>query len=282
MSIDVLTRPRDRSRIRMLIGKTYFSWCRYLQWHTGGIKYARSVQPDELLPHMVCRHRTPLLRRLRNVDMWLQHNKIVNLKLATGRMNGVVLRPGETFSFWRLVGKPTRRKGYVDGMVLYNGSIRPDVGGGICQLSNLIYWLTLHTPLTVTERWRHNYDVFPDSDRTQPFGSGATVEYNYIDLQIRNDTEENYQLLVWPDEEYLCGEWRSDKPRMVKYRVYQSEHRVIPAWWGGYIRHNILRRVVLDLDDSQIADQFVAENQAVMMYPPLISGGENSSNKINL
>ena len=45
-------------------------------------------------------------------------------------------------------------------------------GGGLCQLSNLIYWMTLHTPLTITERYRHSYDVFPDSNRTQPFGSG--------------------------------------------------------------------------------------------------------------
>jgi len=139
----------------------------------------------------------------------------------------------------------------------------------------------MHTPLTVTERWRHNYDVFPDSGRTQPFGSGATVEYNYIDLQIRNGTEENYQFLVWLDEEHLYGEWRSDKPRKMKYRVYQSEHRIIPAWWGGYIRHNILRRVVSDLNDSQIIDEFVVENQAIMMYPPLISGGENNSNKMD-
>lgn len=64
-------------------------------------------------------------------------------------------------------------------------------------------------------------------------------------------------------------------PVKKRYRVYQSEHRIIPTWWGGYIRHNILRRVVSDLNDSQITDEFVTENRAIMMYPPLISDGEN-------
>lgn len=48
--------------------------------------------------------------------MDLQRNKIVNLRLAAARLDGILLRPGETFSYWKLIGKPTRRKGYLDGM----------------------------------------------------------------------------------------------------------------------------------------------------------------------
>ena len=57
----------------------------------------------------------------------------------------------------------------------------------------------LHTPLTVTERWRHGYDVFPDSNRTQPFGSGATCFYNYMDLMVRNDTPDTWRLVLQGD-----------------------------------------------------------------------------------
>ena len=60
-------------------------------------------------------------------------------------------------------------------MLLKNGTVQYGCGGGLCQLSNLIFWMTLHTPLEVKERHRHGYDVFPDSNRTQPFGSGAIV-----------------------------------------------------------------------------------------------------------
>ena len=149
-----------------------------------------------MLPHVMFAHRTPLLRQLRNVDMWLQHNKVRNLRIASRKVSGVIVMPGETFSFWRLIGNPTRRKGYVEGMVLFCGQVRTGVGGGLCQLSNLIYWMTLHSPLTVTERHRHSYDVFPDSGRTQPFGTGATCAYNYLDLQIENRTPHPWQLVV--------------------------------------------------------------------------------------
>jgi len=225
----------------------------------------------------VAAHKTPLYRQLRNVDMWLQENKVTNLMLACGRLNKVILKPGETFSFWRLVGKPTQAKGYLKGMVLTNGSFNAGVGGGLCQLSNLIYWMTLHTPLTVKERWRHTHDVFPDSNRTQPFGSGATIVYNYVDLQIRNDTPHEYQLLVKVGDNHLEGEWRCKHPCPLEFQIYESEHIIKHEWWGGYTRHNIIRRKVLDSSAKLISDEVVAENHAIMMYEPLLNDGEEST-----
>ncbi|SFR17260.1 VanW family protein, partial [Desulfoscipio geothermicus] len=147
--------------------------------------------------------------------------------------------------------------------------------GGLCQLSNLIYWMTLHTPLTVTERWRHSYDVFPDSHRTQPFGSGATVAYNYIDLQIRNDTNTDFQLLVWVGDTHLHGEWRSERPAQLRYEIYEAGHRITREWWGGYLRHNVIRRKIYDGENNLVADELVAENHAVMMYEPMLPPAKN-------
>jgi len=158
------------------------------------------------------------------VAMRLQHNKVKNLTIASRRLNGLMVKPGETFSFWRRIGNPTRRKGYVEGMVLFYGNVTAGVGGGLCQLSNLIYWMALHTPLTVTERHRHSYDVFSDSGRTQPFGSGATCAYNYLDLQIKNETDRPYQLIVYLTDTHLVGEWRSTTPSLRRYEVYEKEH----------------------------------------------------------
>ena len=107
--------------------------------------------------------------QLRGEEMEWQRNKVTNLKLAVAPLAGLVLDPGETFSYWKLIGKPSRRKGYKEGMVLFLGRIGGDIGGGLCQLSNLIFWMTLYTPLTVVERYRHSHDVFPDANRTQPF-----------------------------------------------------------------------------------------------------------------
>lgn len=202
--------------------------------------------------------------------MALQENKVVNLRLAAAKLDGLLICPGETFSYWRTIGKPTRKKGYRDGMVLFLGRIGTDVGGGLCQLSNLIFWMTLHTPLTVVERYRHSHDVFPDSNRTQPFGSGATCAYPHRDLMIRNDTEEVFQLCVQVGETHLQGAWRAMSPPQVRYTIVERNHRMDQAAWGGYVRHNELYRCTFDLEGAFLGEEFLFSNDAIMMYSPLL------------
>lgn len=225
------------------------------------------------MPYVAFTHRTPLLRQLKDVDMWLQHNKVHNLRIAAAKLNGIVVEPGETFSYWKLIGRPTKRSGYVDGMILHQGTVRTGVGGGLCQLSNLVYWMTLHTPLTVVERYRHGYDVFPDAGRTQPFGSGATCFYNYLDLQLRNDTDEPYQLSVFLTEKDLVGEWRSTVPARYRYEVVETKHWISQELWGGYVRHNVLCRHRFDAEGRYQQEEFIAENHAIMMYEPCLPEG---------
>lgn len=179
-----------------------------------------------------------MLRELKNVDMWLQHNKVASLGIAASCIDGLIVKPGQTFSFWRLVGKPTARRGFKTGMVLRNGTVQQGMGGGLCQMTNLIYWMTIQTDLTVTERWRHGFDVFPDSGRTQPFGSGATCAWNYIDLQIENRTPDDYQLRVYIDGDMLCGEWRASVTQLFRHDIVERNHTMRHEWWGGYSRHN--------------------------------------------
>lgn len=266
-----MPKPANRSRLRTVLGIAYFRLRRRLQWMTDGIRYA-AERKEEPLPHLIFTHRTPLFRELAQTEMYLQVNKVTNLRLAASRIDGVVLRPGETFSYWKLIGKPTRSKGYLDGMILHRGRVTAGVGGGLCQLSNLIYWMTLHTPLQVTERYRHGYDVFPDSGRTQPFGSGATCFYNYLDLQLRNETESVYQLRLRLTDNELIGEWRSDLPALYRYEVFEKRHWITQELWGGYIRNNEIWRRRLSLDGECIVEEPVAENHAIMMYNPSLPG----------
>ena len=268
--------PKKRSPLRLKLGKMYFTARRHLQLAFSGYHFGR-VCEDSRCTFKWMEHSTPLLRKLRDVDMQLQYNKIQNLKCAVPHVNGVTLKPGEVFSYWRLIGKPTRAKGYVDGMVLFCGTYHPGVGGGLCQLSNLIYWMTLHTPLTVVERYRHSYDVFPDANRTQPFGSGATCVYNYRDLVIRNDTQSTFRLEVWLDEERLHGRWMSDMPQSIKYEVYEKNHMFRHEAPGFYTRNNEIWRRAFTMDGALLEDEKITENHALMMYPPLLSEAQDGA-----
>lgn len=262
-------KPKKRTKLRIFLGKKYYVMKRRWYWRFGGIKFAKT---KESTPYRFAyyNHCTPLLRQLRDVDMRLQYNKIINLNLAINQLNDVIVKPGETFSYWKLIGKPTKGKGYKEGMILFNGTVQAGIGGGLCQLSNLIYWITLHTPLTVVERYRHSYDVFPDSNRILPFGSGATCYYNYRDLMIRNDTNSPIQLKVWLSDTMLNGCWRTNIEPTETYKVYEKDQCMKRELFGKYSRHNNIYRKILDLDGNEISDEYVTENHALMMYEPFL------------
>jgi vancomycin resistance protein VanW len=266
-----------RSKTRAICGEVFYYLKRQIDWRISGKEFAKIKKDTTDFPIMVFHHETPLIRNLSKVDHWLQLNKVKNLKIAVGQMNGLILFPGEVFSFWRLLGKPTKAKGYVEGFVLDNGEVKPGIGGGLCQLANLIFWMTLHTPLTVLERWRHSHDVFPDSNRTIPFGSGATCAYPSLDLQIQNITTQPVQLHITLSDCNLMGEWRSRMPFEYSYEVYESFHEITCDLQGQYLRHNVLRRKVFDAQKLQIADEYIAENHALMMYQPFLCENLNRS-----
>ncbi len=257
-------------QIRRRLGRIFYTWKRRAIWFLGKTKFAYQIQDSLQVP--VFQHKTPLIRQLKDVEMYLQYNKVTNLQLAAAKINGLVLLPGETFSFWKMVGAPSARKGYLEGLVLERGQVTKGIGGGLCQMGNLLYWMVLHSPLTVTERWRHSYDVFPDEGRTLPFGTGATLAYNYIDLQFRNDTAQPFQLLIWLSETHLHGEIRADSPLSERYEIIESEHLMRQESHGGYSRHNrIARRVFSVASEALLREELVAENHALMMYQPFLS-----------
>lgn len=265
-----IPKPIKRSPLRLALGRTFYILKRKAQWRFSGTRYALQRQ-EENLPFIHASHGTPMLRELSGVDMQLQRNKMASLTIASSCIDGLLLRPGESFSFWRLVGKPTARRGFKVGLVLRNGTIQQDIGGGLCQMTNMIYWMAIHTDLEITERWRHGFDVFPDAGRTQPFASGATCAYNYIDLQIRNPTQSTYQLRVYPKGEWLRGAWRADTEAIARYEVFEKEHTIRPEWWGGYSRHNEIWRRKFDIQTGEsLGEEFLTENHAIMMYEPLL------------
>jgi vancomycin resistance protein VanW len=265
----LMHKPKSRSSLRIFVGSLYFLLKKKAYWNFSGILFSRTIEKENL-PHKTFTHQSLLFRQLKNTDQHLQINKVTNLKIAIQKLDGLLLKPGETFSYWKAIGRPTQLKGYKVGLVLYNGTLQRGTGGGLCQLSNLLYWMTLHTPLTVEERWRHSYDVFPDQNRTLPFGSGATCAYPNIDLQIKNNTTAIFQLRLRVEEKELVGEWRSNQTSNFEYAIFEKTHKIVHEWWGGYTRHNTLARTVRNKNTQQEVEEIITENHALMMYSPFI------------
>ena len=111
-------------------------------------KIAVMRNEKEKLPQIVKSHFSILLRKLEGVDIQLQINKIQNIKIAVSKINGLLINPGQTFSFWELVGKPSKKKGYIKGLVIKKNKFESDYGGGLCQLANLIHYLVFYLTRT--------------------------------------------------------------------------------------------------------------------------------------
>jgi vancomycin resistance protein VanW len=235
----------------------------------------RSMDP---LPVLVTAHASPLRRHLGTTDAALQEGKIANLCLAVDALDGLVLRPREVFSYWHTVGAPSTQRGYRVGLVLGRDGMESGTGGGLCQLANLVYWMALQSPVQVIEHHHHGADLFPDDDRIQPFGSGATVFYNYVDLRFANQTDRTLQLRVWLTDHYLQGEVRSDLAWPETYRVVERGHRFVREPDGTVYRENELWRLTLDATTSEVTvEELVTRNRAEVRYPvdPVVCEGRS-------
>ncbi len=241
---------------------------RYFQWYFGEKKYAK-YRTDQKLKYRVKKHQSVLVRKLGDTDVKLQYNKITNLKIAVGRISGIIIKPGETFSFYKLVGFPKQRKGYLSGMVLCMGEAKAGIGGGICQIANLIHWLVIHSPLTVTERHHHSFDPFPDDQRVLPFGNGASLFYNYIDYQFTNNTSYTFQINLWFSEKCLEGDLRINEQLPFTYHVFEINHKFLKIGEEYYRSNEIWRNKIIRGKSGEVLEtELVTKNFAKVKYIP--------------
>ena len=218
------------------------------------------------LPNLVAEYHCNLIKRAPGVDLTLQENKAVNIRLASSRMDGLLIRPGEEFSFCRTVGRPTRRRGYRDGRVIQKGRLIPGTGGGLCNLGNTIHRMVLHSPLQVTEIHHHSDALAPDEGPRVPFSAGTSISYNNIDLRFCNPTDQLFQLRLWCDEEKLHGELRSQQPLPWTYELVEEDHH-FQREGSTYYRVSKIYRVVTDrATGEQVAKELVWDNHSEVMY----------------
>lgn len=226
-----------------------------------------SIQPDSTLPVLIYQHKSLIRRTLGEVDPQLQENKAINLSIAAPKVNQTVIKSGEVFSFWHLVGNCTSKKGYQDGLTISSGKATHGVGGGMCQFTNLIHWMVLHTDMDIIEHHHHDQiDLFPDFNRQIPFGTGTSILYNYLDYQFKNNTDITYQIIAYTTNCYLCGEIRADKKQNYVYHISSQGEFFSKESDGVYRNGNVYRKKIDPKTGICLEQKLLRVNHAKVAY----------------
>lgn len=115
--------------------------------------------------------------------------RTTNLKLASNKINGTVILPGETFSYNKVVGERTIAAGYKEAKIYSNGQVIDGLGGGICQISSTLYNAVLYANLDIVSRRNHQFVT-----SYLPAGRDATVVYGATDFKFKNSR--NYPIKI--------------------------------------------------------------------------------------
>lgn len=111
-------------------------------------------------------------------------NRIHNINVALEKFNGLILEPGEEFSFVTILGPVEKETGYKEELVIKDNETIPEYGGGICQVSTTVFRAAVNTGLKITERQNHAYPV----QYYSPQGTDATIYLPKPDLRFLNNT----------------------------------------------------------------------------------------------
>jgi vancomycin resistance protein VanW len=230
----------------------------------GGIFF--SDKSEERLDNMVSSYRTYMIKKGPGICIEHQTNKAINISLACASINGAIIRPGEVFSFWRTVGKMTKKKGYKNGRVLKNKRLVSGIGGGLCNLANAIHMSILHSPMVVVEFHKHSDALAPDEGKRVPFSSGTSVSYNYVDYRFKNTSDQPVQLLCWCEGDVLRVELRSETEFPWSYEIVEENHRFEEVSGKYYRKSRIFRNVTQRSTGALLKKELILDNVSEVMY----------------
>ena len=119
--------------------------------------------------------------------------RMKNINASAGSQHGVIVKPGEVYSFNQNLGDVSLDKGYAEALIIFNGKTVKGVGGGVCQVSTTAFRAAFNGGYPIIERWPHAYRV---GWYERGFGPGldATVFSPYVDFKFKNDTP--YHILI--------------------------------------------------------------------------------------
>lgn len=197
-----------------------------------------------------------------------------NIRLAAGMINGIILAPGDVFSFNETVGQRTSSRGFQEAGAYVNGRLVPELGGGICQMSTTAYNAALFANLKIVERSNHSMTV-----AYVPLGQDAMVNWGTSDLKLENNR--NYPIQILAEQKggsvsvTIMGTKEDDYKVSIERATlsttnYTKIERVNPALpagtsktvQDGHTGHVVdTYRVIKDADDKLVSREFEAKSR---------------------
>ncbi|MDE2775756.1 MAG: VanW family protein [Chloroflexota bacterium] len=155
-------------------------------------------------------------------------NRRSNIALGAGKLNGIIIAPGEEFSFNDHLGDITPEAGYLEGSVILGGATVTGIGGGICQVSTTMYRAAFGGGYAITERNSHGYRVGYYEYANAGPGLDAAIWQPEIDLRFQNNTP--YHLLI--ESSFLGAK------DALQFRIYSTRH------WRTVIENAVISDIV--------------------------------------
>lgn len=199
-------------------------------------------------------------------DIKYQLNKLDNLKIIAKTLNGIIIRPNETFSFNRLIYDNRKEHHLKEGLVIVNGKMEAEIGGGICHMSNQLYHSFLHTPLTIVERHSHNVDYFPPKDIQALKGIDATISSGWLDLKVKNETSQVFQVNIHFNDEDMIINILSDKTIKYQYVLRNENIDYVTENDLTYKKYDLIREVYEKNSLNKIKEEHVATDKIRIAY----------------
>ncbi len=147
-----------------------------------------------------------------------------NLELACEQINGLILKPGETFSFNKVVGQRTAERGFQEAGVYVGADTVDQLGGGVCQVASTVYYCTLQAELEVIERTEHRY-----VPAYIPWGMDATVYWGSLDYQFRNNSSYPIRIEAECNSRYVIMKFVGTETRDYTLK-FESDSQITNRW----------------------------------------------------
>ena len=155
-------------------------------------------------------------------------NRRSNIALGAGKLHGIIIAPGEEFSFNHHLGAITAEAGYLEGSVILGGATVTGIGGGICQVSTTMYRAAFSGGYAITERNSHGYRVGYYEYAGAGPGLDAAIWQPQVDLRFQNNTP--HHLLI--ESSFLGAQ------DAIQFRIYSTRH------WHTEIESPVIREIV--------------------------------------